>query len=156
LYLSLVLIPVGVLCLVAAATLLASSNGLAITFAVLGAGLTLFGAFGPRMEGAFKLTATGVQGQLAPPVEQRLREAVRSRIKETGSPAAAQPGVEKAVLESARVLLGSTGQISQYNLHVLGGSATTEDDQPDAIWRLGEDLTDIALGRPGTKGSKST
>src|SRR5579859_2576324 len=80
LYLSaLVLVPLGVTCILLGWGLSAQESQVAITLVVLGAGMLVFGAFGPRMEGPFKIGAAGAEGGLSPAALTVAAAAVRLR-----------------------------------------------------------------------------
>ena len=78
---SMVLVPLGLVCLIWGATRPVASEKLAITLVTLGTGLLVFGAFGPRMEGAFKFGPSGAEGGLSE-ATQAARLAAQRRLTE--------------------------------------------------------------------------
>lgn len=107
---AIVLVPLGVLCVLLGWGLPKEQSQVAITLLVLGAGMLVFGAFGPRMEGRFSLGATGVEGGLSAAklatfaaARDRLREAEANREISADELPALETAALAAVLGSASV-----------------------------------------------------
>jgi hypothetical protein len=136
LYISTLLIPVGLWCIYLGANRPAAQNSLGATLVVLGAGLVVFGVFGPRMEGRFKIGPSGVEGGLTPTTAQVI-VAAHDRIKE----AAARGEVPTALEETAtRAAIGSSGRRYAYRR----ASTTTASSTADPT-EVGKKLADAIL-----------
>lgn len=133
---SLVLIPLGVVCIVLGHGLPTAENQLAITLVVLGTGLLVFGAFGPRMEGRFRIGLRGAEGRLS--AEERMVAAANERLADAADvgeiPAIALPRLQEV---ATRAVLGAAALRRRYR--VTRTRAPTEPEQ------VGRDVADAIL-----------
>lgn len=99
---SLALIPLGLIYLILGVT--RSSESLAITLVVLGAGLVVFGAFGPRMEGSFKIGPSGAEGGLSH-ADATMVAAAHLRLNQAAEAGEVSPDVVPGLEEAATKVL---------------------------------------------------
>jgi hypothetical protein len=155
---TIVMVPVGMASLVIGALRTATPEPVAVTLVVMGFGLVVFGAFGPRMAGPFRIGPQGAEGGLTPAGQQTVNQTVDRRLD---SEANVQVTDERRQAIQSWVRSATAGLLEHQvplATTALSPATTTRKqrrrylvqqvphDMPaDMLERIAEALTDVAL-----------